>query len=423
MSTNDIQLPHGTNTSVNLYTNETPDTATLNRVPDRLLKNDLKLKEVLEGVLCTEIGEGLLGEIGDFLSIDGTYIQEQLEGIVNGEVSPYALGSLTDVILTNLDHGDLLTYDSEQELWVNGLGEMSTIEAAFTQELSYVGGIEHISVSVSPTFTQSNTLNTYTYTYPLDQFTSTEGNIDHTAIKGFTISAQLFGRLDTNTIGNGSDWTIKATYPDGNSYNILKYHCQNIDDDGGIGTTIFVPFDPSLSNELIIDVSLPNHDLSALDTESLSLNYFKIENIALLNDGIGITPDVTIELINGTVDTTDANVKTNGYVDELVLAGAGHDIWTSRDDNITTVQDWSTIFPINTPQRTAKTEIQFENYLVVDGSGSTDPGADSGSSGKAEGTIFIDWLKGKVIGTVTLYNGSDYSVIGSGFLSGVIGGA
>ena len=414
-----FNLPHSDQEDVNVNINETPDTATLNRNFNRLLSNDTALRTIIENILNTTISDGLVGSIGDMLQVDETYLEQLILNILGGEGTPYNLNSLSDVLIENLSHGDILSFDISDGLWKNGgANTLPALQSVFIKDNSYLDSITHGTESVAPKFNTDTNVQTYTYTYDGAQFNTYSTPIDANSISGFLIKAQLFGRIDNNSnegLG-GADWMIKASYPDGNSYNILKYHAQNIDDDGGIGTSIFVPFDYNTTNNFTIEVTLANNDASLVDNDGIPLNYFKIENVVVDTAVSGISPDIDTVMINGSVPIDDATIISNGFVDFSGLTAPGYQVWSSGTGNYTTSSDWSSILPLSIPGRTNKTEIVFENYLILNGVVSGDPGATTGSVGTAKGSVFIDWVTGQITGSVNFYNGSGYDLVGSGVL-------
>lgn len=414
-----FNLPHSEQEDVNVNVNETPDTATLNRNFNRLLSNDTAIRDIIETILNTEISDGLIGSIGDLLQVDETYLEQLIIDILNGEGTPYNLNSLSDVLIENLSHGDILTYDITDGLWKNGGADtLPPLQSVFIRDNSYLDNITHDVESIAPIFNTDTNPQTYTYTYDATKFNNDGTDIDPNNIAGFLIKAQLFGRIDDNDSEGlgGADWIIKASYPDGNSYNILKYHAQNIDDDGGIGTTIFVPFDYDQTVDFTIEVTLANHNSSLVDGDGIPLNYFKIENVIVDSNISGLSPDVETVLINGSVPIDDVDILSNGYLDFNSNTDPVYQAWTSASGDYTTYISWANIVPINIPGRTNKTEIEFENYLILNGAVTGDPGATTGSVGTAKGTVFIDWVTGTVTGSVNFYNGSEYDLIGSGVL-------
>ena len=410
------KLPNASNTSVNVNHNETVDSATINRPFNRLLENDIFKEGHVQDILSTIINEGLEGEIANFLGLDETYINGILNDIADNNGTSATLGDLDDVGIIDVEDKDIIRYEQGVGDFVNVSSEDDNNIDAYIEDFEYLNDITHEELSVEPTFEYQDDIRIYTYEYEGNLFKSGGDSINPNLIKGFYLDISLFGIVNNNASeGNGGvEWSVSCNYPDGEEYVVLKYHAENVDDDGGIGQLVFVPYNYKNTETFKITVRLESNQSDWVDTNGRDLNYLKISKIKAKNIDSNIDSEKNQQLINGSVDPNDAKIMSDGFIESG--SSGGYQIWDSATN--TNYSEWSDVIPIIVPERTAKTIIEFENYTITEGISSGDVGASSGAVGSAIGRVVIDWITEEISGNVNLYKGSGMSLIGSAVLQG-----
>jgi len=411
-------LPNEQRVLVNVSPNETPDSATLNRGSNRLLENDLKLKELVCKIFGTTIYPGLSGAIGEGLKIDNDYFQSLFNDFaISAAISGLYLNNLLDVDTVNPTSGQQLIYDGTK--WTNGVPDIYAVSGAFLENTEYLGNLTNTSLSIEPLLPSSLLSGSYLYEYPLSAFTSTDGQVLPDKINGVIIEAHNFGRVDIDRSGiGGADWRTLVQYPDGNFYIINSHHAENIDDDGGSGGTTVIPVDPSVQTYIRVRCDMWNNDNTVTDSNGKPLNRFAIKSIGQRVEAIALTPELDITYVRGTVILNDPGVLLAGEIVSTTAATSPYKVWISTP-TAQTFTGWSSVFPIAIPNRCSKTEIEFENYMALSGVlSSLDPGAEEGSLGLGRGSIFIDWLTKRVTGVCNYYAGPSLQYQGALVLNG-----
>ena len=420
-------IPNEKQARVNVSANESVDSATINRSSTRLLANDLKLRDYLCNVLSTNFTDGLSGSIslvsGGVVGIRPDFLTAiDLTQILSG----FSLDDLADLEITSPSDGESLIFDANINKWVNDVPEFSFIvSGTFIEEIEYVTGFSHtngIDGSPSANITSHTNLD---FSFPISGFSGGSAPIEDKNIAGFFIYAQNWGRINADegdqTSGGGAKWETQVQYPDGNYYPINGYRALNSDDDGGVQTTILVPFDGNCQTELRVRLSLRNADITLQDDQQRRLNYFELVAISQVSAAKDLTPDVSFEHIKGSVQNEDITALADGDIVAGTLIEAPHLVWSSINPG-TTLASWTNIFPIIAPSNASKTEIEFTGFLGAGGTTSLDIGSEGSSTGIARGTIVINWLTKVVEGTMMYFGGGLFDSQGGAILSGSVGG-
>ena len=93
----DLNIPNSERVKVNVAPNESIDSATMNRPPNRLLDNDTQLLTYVQNIEDTTVGTGLTGQIRggavSAIGVDSDYILDLVESVtISG-----SLRNLSDV--------------------------------------------------------------------------------------------------------------------------------------------------------------------------------------------------------------------------------------------------------------------------------------------------------------------------------------
>jgi len=418
----EVNLPHKNKVEVNIHQNETPDSSTLNRSSNRLLANDKKLMEYAKNIALTQVSEGLSGCIKltspGCLSVDLEYISRNiclelahLEGILE-------LGSLGNVCLLDPVDGDALTYNKSNDCWSNELGSaLSPTSGIMRERCSFVPITSHNCEPLSAAPAISSVRQTTLDTFSVLEFND-NWNVDPNDIHGFYVNVRNFGRFDSASVA-GVSWKVEAQYPDNQYYTINSHEAWNTDDDGGTATTVFVPYDHTLSLDGFFKLRFDTENIMAehyLDENGIPMNFYKIVGAEVCDIDSAIFPDVSTIHVKGMIAPAAISVK--GFIDENTAADPVYKTWSSQTPTALT-NTFSGIVPIIVPTTALISELEFTG-LITQSATSDDPGAGDGGGANSivTGSITYDWLDRTIRGHITYNAGGSPATQGTGIFNG-----
>ena len=227
-------LPTESQVRVNIHPNENIDSSTINRAPNRLLQNDLKIKDWVENIELPNFGSGLAGQINAEGTWEVTADLDYLNTNLNISDGAKSLDDLDDVTSTAPANGEVLTYNTGTSQWIPA----PTAESG--------GAVEYIGVigttgGVAISQTKTSGINTVEFLYALSDLIGATA-IDSTLINGVWVEAKAV--LDTGGPANFSENAVIAVYPDGSDKTIIAASTGSAadgDDDTCVKGTFLVP--------------------------------------------------------------------------------------------------------------------------------------------------------------------------------------
>jgi hypothetical protein len=413
----DITLVYNSQYSIGLHTDETPDTATINRACIRLLANDTKLREYVEDIFNTEIGDPtdpipmLTGSIGTRIDINEVGVVNAIIDYFDTNDVEIPLGNLTDVDISNPILGEVLTYSSSSNTWGNAEAvDTAPIVTSFIESVDVVyNGIDH---ELGLYQKHRDTIEPGIFIYDMSAFT-----VDGVLVPSGNIHGLVVQAVNFTALTGGSAYRANTTQVDldGQGYHYINgVVALDKDDDGGVISNTIVHTINVDETTFKINLTSATQGTKSAEIlggiDGMDENSFKIVGLVISEGSIELTPSVSIEYIQGNVISTDTASFNTGFVSKASANEPPYGIWSSTDPSATVWSLWESVLPVSSPSRTAKTEIEFENYAVSGGDRSF-----------AVGKIYIDWIGGTVRGHFTHYKGESMTTIGSGVISGSTG--